>query len=126
MRGPHVRFCERRGGVILRAYSTRHRRAMNREVVRREAAEHLGEFDHDRASKAGHQSIEETVQRRAGRRGQVRVYGGGGDAGMAEQDLDDARVDTILDQPSRIAVPQDMRCDATLDPRSTGGSSEGK
>ena len=23
MRGPHVRFCERRGGVILRAYSTR-------------------------------------------------------------------------------------------------------
>ena len=22
MRGPHVRFCERRGGVILRAYST--------------------------------------------------------------------------------------------------------
>jgi hypothetical protein len=23
MRGPQVRFCERRGGVILRAYSTR-------------------------------------------------------------------------------------------------------
>lgn len=45
---------------------------------------------------------------------------------MAEQDLDDASVDAILDQPSRIAVPQDMRCDATLDPRSTGGGSEGK
>src|ERR1700722_12257404 len=25
MRGPHVRFCERREGVILRAYSTRQR-----------------------------------------------------------------------------------------------------
>ena len=26
MRGPHVRFCERRGGAILRAYSTQPRR----------------------------------------------------------------------------------------------------
>ena len=29
MRGPHVRFCERREGVILRAYSTRTRSGRN-------------------------------------------------------------------------------------------------
>jgi hypothetical protein len=30
------------------------RRAMSREVLRREAAEHVGDLDHDRASEAGH------------------------------------------------------------------------
>ena len=30
MRDPHVRFCERRGGVILRAYSTRRRNPVGR------------------------------------------------------------------------------------------------
>ena len=30
-----------------------HRRAVSREVVRREAAEHLGDLDHDGASEAG-------------------------------------------------------------------------
>src|SRR5215472_11437486 len=45
-------------GTSMRGW---HRRAMNREIARREAAEHLGEFDHDRASKAGHQSIKQTV-----------------------------------------------------------------
>jgi hypothetical protein len=39
-----------------------HRRAMRREVVRREAAEHLGDLDHNRASEAGHQPVEQTVQ----------------------------------------------------------------
>src|SRR5271165_2295403 len=29
-----------------------HRRAVSREVVRREAAEHVGDLDHDRASEA--------------------------------------------------------------------------
>ena len=37
------------------------RRAVSREVIRREAAEHLGDLDHDRASKAGHQPIEQAV-----------------------------------------------------------------
>jgi hypothetical protein len=43
-----------------------HRRAVRREVVRREAAEQVGDLDHDRASEAGHQPIEQTVQRRPG------------------------------------------------------------
>jgi hypothetical protein len=35
---------------------------VSREVVRREAAEHVGDLDHDRASEAGHQPIEQTMQ----------------------------------------------------------------
>ena len=62
-----------------------HRRAVSREVVRREAAEHVGDLDHDRASEAGHQPIEETVQRRTGGRGEMGVDGGGGDVGVAER-----------------------------------------
>jgi hypothetical protein len=53
-----------------------HRRAVSRDVVRREAAEHVGDLDHDRASKAGHQPIEQTVQRHPGRRGEMGVDGG--------------------------------------------------
>jgi hypothetical protein len=58
---------------------------MSRNVVRREAAEYLGELNHDRASEAGHQPIEQTVQRRPDGRGQVRVNGGGGNVGVTEQ-----------------------------------------
>lgn len=34
------------------------------------------------------------------------IDGGGGDIGMTEQDLDDADIDAVLDQPRRIAMPQ--------------------
>ena len=34
MRGPHVRFCERRGGVIFRAYSTNPGAAITRLLDR--------------------------------------------------------------------------------------------
>jgi len=102
----------------------RHRRAVSRDVVRREAAEHVGDLDHDRASEAGHQSIEQTMQRRPGRRGQVGVDGGGGDAGVAEQDLHDADIDAVLDQPGCVTVAQAMRGDPALD--AGRGSSGGK
>ena len=71
---------ERRGAAVENVLDgapvrRQHRRAMSREVVRREAAEHLGDLDHDRASEAGHQPIEQTVQRRPGGRGQVSIDG---------------------------------------------------
>src|SRR5271154_7353661 len=59
-------------GALMRG---QHRRAVSREVVRREAAEHLGDLDHDRASEAGHQPIEQTVQRRPDRRREMGVDG---------------------------------------------------
>jgi hypothetical protein len=39
----------------------------------------------------------------------VRVDGRGGDAGMAEQDLDHAGIDAVLQEPRGIAMPQRMR-----------------
>ena len=75
---------------------------MRLEVVRRKAAEHLGDLDHGRVSKLGHEPIEQTVQRRPSRRGEVGIDGGGGDAGVTEQDLHDADVDAILDQSCRV------------------------
>ena len=100
---------ERRGAAVENVLDGapmrgQHRRAMRREVARREAAEHLGDLDHDRASEAGHQPIEQSVQRCPGGRGQVGVDRRGGDAGVAEQDLYDTGVDTVLDQPRRIAM----------------------
>ena len=87
----------------------RHRRAVRREVVRREAAEHVGELDHDRASEAGHQPIEQIMQRRPGWRGEMGVDRRGGDAGMAEQDLHDADVDAVLDQSGCVGMAQAVR-----------------
>jgi hypothetical protein len=92
-----------------------HRRAVSRDVVRREATEHVGDLDHDRASEAGHQPIEQTVQRHPGGRGEMGVDGGGGDAGVAEQDLNDTDVDAVLDQPGRVGVSQAMRGYPALD-----------
>jgi hypothetical protein len=54
----------------------RHQRAVCREVVRREAAEHVGDLDHDRASEVGHQPIEQRMQRRPGGRGWPKVPSG--------------------------------------------------
>jgi hypothetical protein len=39
---------------------------VSRDVVRREAAEHVGDLDHDRASEVGHQPIEQTSDVRVG------------------------------------------------------------
>jgi hypothetical protein len=58
---------------------------VSREVVRREAAEHVGDFDHDRASEVGHQPIKQSVERCPGRCGEVGIDGGGRDARVAEQ-----------------------------------------
>ena len=90
-----------RNGALMRRW---HRRAVGREVVRREATEHLGELDHDRTSEAGHQPIEQRMQRRLGRRGEMGVDRRGGDGGVAEQDLHDADVDAVLDQSRCVAV----------------------
>src|SRR5208337_796216 len=61
---PHL-AAERRGAAVEDVLDGtpmrwQHRRAVSRDVVRREATEHVGDLDHDRASEAGHQSIEQT------------------------------------------------------------------
>jgi hypothetical protein len=73
---------------------------------------------------AGHDPIEQTVQRRPSRRGEVGVDGGGGDAGVAEQDLHDADVDAVLDQPRRVAMAQGVRRDVALDACHGGSGGE--
>ena len=92
-------------GALMRG---QHRRAMGREVVGREAAEDVGHLDHgrDAASEAAHQSVENATKRDAGRLGQVGIDGGGGDVGVAEQDLHDPGIDAMLEQPRRIAMAQ--------------------
>ena len=62
-----------------------HRRAMDLEVVGAEAAEHVRDFDHDRAarSKAGHDFVEESAQRGPCGFGQMGINGRGRDIGMA-------------------------------------------
>ena len=71
-------------GALMR---WRHRRAMGRQVVVREAAEDVRHLDHGgaAASEVGHQSIEDLSQRNAGWLGQMGVDGGGGDIGVTEQ-----------------------------------------
>jgi hypothetical protein len=61
------------GGAPVRG---RHRRTVGREVVRREAAEHQGGLDHDRASQAGHQPVKQTARRRPGWQGRLKVPSG--------------------------------------------------
>ena len=90
-----------------------------------DSAEHVGDLDHDGAPEAGHQPIEQTMQRRSGRRGQVGVDGGRGDAGMAKQDLYDTDVDTVLDQPCRVGVAQAMRGYPALNTGCGNGGGEG-
>jgi hypothetical protein len=79
---------------------------MRREAARREAAEHGGNLDHDRASEAAHQPIEQIMQRHAGRCGEMGVDSGGG---MAGQDRHDADVNTVLNQSARIRMAQRLR-----------------
>ena len=120
---------ERRGAAVENVLDgalvrRQHRRAMSREVVCREAAEHLGDLDHDRASEAGHQPIEQTVQRRPGGRGQVSIDGSRRDAGVTEQDLHDAGVDAVLDQSRGIAVAKAVWGHSALDARGTDSGGE--
>jgi len=98
---------------------------VNREVVRREAAEHVGDLQHDRASEAGHQPIEQSVERYSGRCGEVRIDRGGRDVRVAEQDLHDPDVDAVLDQPCRVRMPQGMRGYAVANARRVSRGGEG-
>jgi hypothetical protein len=68
-----------------------HRLAVRGKVVGSKAAQDVRDLDHGAAaaSEAAHQSVQNTTQRHAGGLGQVGVDGGGGDVGMAEQDLHD-------------------------------------
>ena len=63
-----------------------HRRAMDLEVVVAEAAEHVRDFDHDRAagSEASHDLVEEPSKRGPGRLGQMGVDRRRGDALVTE------------------------------------------
>jgi hypothetical protein len=84
----------------------RHRGAMSRQVLAREAAKDVRNLDHDAvaASEAAHQCVEDGSERDSGRFGEVGVDGGGGDVDVAEQDLHDPGVDAAFEQPRRIAV----------------------
>jgi hypothetical protein len=106
----------------------RHRLAMSRQVLAREAAKDVRDLDHDgsSASEAGHQSVEDGFERDAGRFGEVGVDGGGGDVDVAEQDLHDPGVDAVFEQSRRVAVAQLVRSNSPLDPRRTSGVLEGE
>ena len=58
---------------------------MSRQVVVREAAEDVRNLDHGRCppSHAGHELVENTLERGPGRLGQVHVDGGRRDVGVA-------------------------------------------
>jgi hypothetical protein len=91
------------------AVRRRHRRAMGRLVAGSEAAEDVRDLDHGRSSEPGHEPVEEPAQRGPGRLRQVGVEGGGGDAFVAEQNLDHPGIDAILQQSGSVAVPQGAR-----------------
>lgn len=55
----------------------------------------------------------------------MRVEGGRGDIDVAEQDLDDPRIDAALEKPRGIAMPERMRRDPSRDARRTSGGAEG-
>jgi hypothetical protein len=81
---------------------------MSRQVLVGEAAKDVRDLDHDHdgpaASEAGHQSVEDALERNAGRFGEVSVDGGRGDVDVAEQDLHDPGIDAVFEQSRRIAV----------------------
>ncbi len=103
-----------------------HRRAMRREVGGGEAAEDVRDLDHGgaAASEAAHQSVQDTTQRDARGLGQVGIDGGGGDVGVAEQDLHDTGINAILEQAGRVAMPQDVRRHPAGDARRAGGAAK--
>jgi hypothetical protein len=90
---------------------------MGRQVAIREAAEDIRDLDHGRcpASQAGHQLVDDPLERAAGRFGQVRVGGGRCDADVPEQNLHDSGVDAAFQEPRGIAMPQRMRREALRD-----------
>jgi hypothetical protein len=106
----------------------RHRRAMGRQVVAREAAEDVRHLDHDgaAASEAGHQSIKDLSQRNAGWLGQVGIDGGGGDVRVTEQNLNDPGINAIFQQTGRITVAQDVRRHPLFDAGGGARVSEGE
>jgi len=81
-----------------------HRRAMSLQVASGELAEDVRHFGH--ASQAVHHLVEQCSQRRLRRLRQVGVDRRRADAGVAEQDLDGADVDLVLEQPGRIGMAQ--------------------
>jgi len=104
----------------------RHRRAMGRLVAGSEAAEDVGDVDHAGGLQAAHQGIEQVAQAGPGRLGQVGVDRRGCDVLMTEQNLDDAGIDAVLQQPGGIAVAQGMggRPPGIVQPGGPGGGRE--
>ena len=87
----------------------RYRRTTSVEVVRPEAAEHVGDFDHDRL-------LQRPVIRRSSKPCSV-VRGCNRrrrDAGVAKQDLHDAGVDPVLDQSRGVARMAPPRAECLL------------
>ena len=81
---------------------------MGRLVAGSEAAEDVRDVDHAGGLQAAHQGIEQVAQAGPGRLGQVGVDRRGRDVLMTEQNLDDAGIDAVLQQPGGIAVAQGM------------------
>jgi len=76
---------------------------MDRQVAVREAAEDVRDLDHKRCptSEAGHQPVEEGLERGAGRLGEVGVDGGRGNVGVPRR-ICTTRVSTPFSS-SRVA-----------------------
>jgi hypothetical protein len=87
-----------------------HRRPMRCQIVVRKTAEDIRYLDHGRplGSEAGHQLVENVLERCPRRLGQVHVNRCRGDIDVPEQDLDDPRIHAAFQKPRRIAVAKGM------------------
>ena len=93
------------------AVRSRYRRAVGFEVSAGEPTHHVGQLDHGRGprSQPGHQLIDNVSELGPDRLGQMGIDQGGGDAAVAEQDLDRAQIDALFEQPGGVAVAQHVR-----------------
>jgi hypothetical protein len=85
-----------------------HRAAMRRKVAVREAAEDIRDFDHgvSLGSEAAHQLVEEGLERAACWFDQMGITSRRRNVDMAEQNLHDAGVDAVFQEPGSITMPE--------------------
>ena len=105
------------------AVRSRYRRAVGFEVSAGEPTHHVGQLDHGRGprSQPGHQLIDNVSELGPDRLGQMGIDQGGGDAAVAEQDLDRAQIDALFEQPGGVAVAQHVRRHPAADAGARGG-----
>jgi hypothetical protein len=82
------------------------------EIILREPAEDVGNFDHGVGMKSeaevNHEFVEEICERGASRLGEMQVEGGRGKLAVTEQELDNSDINPVFEEPSRIGVSKTM------------------